>query len=275
MLQKLVILLYNVIGDVMEYREIVFNKGYSGFNPYDFGFEDCKPSHHYGPAVRPHWLLHYVISGFGFFEIDGKHYDIGPGQIFVIPPGVTTYYEADAKKPWRYIWVGFTTKDELPVKLPEIITAPELGEVFESMKQCSKMKSGKEAFLSGKIWELFALLLEQTKQSADWIDIAINFMQNNYHNKISITDVADKVGFDRSYFSSAFKKRMGMSPQSFLIKLRMEKAATLMLKSGIKPSIAATSVGYDDIFVFSKAFKKHFGVSPREFAKRADTAKEF
>ena len=133
-----------------------------------------------------------------------------------------------------------------------------------------KMKSGKEAFLSGKIWELFAVLLEQTKQSADWIDIAVNFMHNNYHRKLKITDIADKVGFDRSYFSSAFKKRMGMSPQSFLIKLRMEKAATLMLKSDVKPSIAAVSVGYDDIFVFSKAFKKHFGIPPREFAKKAD-----
>ncbi|MBQ3549479.1 MAG: AraC family transcriptional regulator [Clostridia bacterium] len=254
----------------MQYRELVFNKGYSGFNPYDFGFEDCEPSHHYGPAVRPHWLLHYIISGFGYFEIDGKHYELSPGQIFVIPPGVTTYYQADAKKPWNYIWVGFTTKEELPVKLPDIFTAPELGSVFESMKQCMKMKSGKEAFLSGKIWELFAVLLEQTKQSADWIDIAINFMHNNYHRKLSITDIADKVGFDRSYFSSAFKKRMGMSPQSFLIKLRMEKAATLMLKSDVKPSIAAVSVGYDDIFVFSKAFKKHFGIPPREFAKKAD-----
>ena len=151
--------------------------------------------------------------------------------------------------------------------MPDVITAPELGTLFESMKLCSKMSNGKEAYLSAKIWEMFSILLEQTKQSNDWTDAAISFMNNNYHNPINITEIAKRIGFDRSYFSSAFKKKIGISPQQYLLNLRMEKAAELMLKSGVKPSVAAASVGYDDLFVFSKAFKKHFGVSPRGYTE--------
>ncbi len=265
MLQKLVFMLYNLFGDYMQYSELITNKYYQSLNPYDFGFEDCRPSHHFGPAVRPHWLLHYIVSGFGTFIKDGKTYKLGPGQMFIIEPGETTYYEADINKPWNYIWVGFTTEAELPVELPAVLTAPELGKVFEAMKKCSKMGNGKEAYLSGKIWELFAMILAQTKQNEDWLDMAISFMNTNSHNKITIAEIADKVGFDRCYFSTAFKKRKGISPQRFLLNLRMEKAASMMLNSKVKPSVAAVSVGYDDIFVFSKAFKKHFGVSPRSY----------
>lgn len=251
----------------MQYTELLIDKNYDSFNPVDFGYHDCKPSHHFGPAVRQYWLLHYVTSGFGRFEKEGKVYHLQPGQIFVIPPHVTTYYEADSKRPWVYIWIGFTAENSLPIDLPDVITAPELGTLFESMKLCSKMSNGKEAYLSAKIWEMFSILLEQTKQSNDWTDAAISFMNNNYHNPINITEIAKRIGFDRSYFSSAFKKKIGISPQQYLLNLRMEKAAELMLKSGVKPSVAAASVGYDDLFVFSKAFKKHFGVSPRGYTE--------
>ena len=252
-------------GDIMHYHEFITDRGYKGFNPCEYGFEDCRPSHHFGPVIRPNWLFHYIVSGFGIFQINGKTYNLGPGQMFIIPPGVTTYYEADRIKPWIYTWIGFVAENELPVCLPDVVTEPEIGEIFESMKQCSKMENGKEAFLSGKIWELFGKLLEQTKPTDDLVDISINYMKNNYHNKISIADIADKIGFDRSYFSTAFKKKNGISPQHYLMKLRMEKAASLMIKSGVKPSVAAVSVGYDDLFVFSKAFKKHFGLSPRDY----------
>lgn len=251
----------------MQYTELLIDRNYDSFNAVDFGFHDCKPSHHFGPAVRSYWLLHYVTSGFGRFEKEGRVYNIQPGQIFVIPPHITTYYEADDKKPWNYIWIGFTSSGTLPMKLPDVITAPELGTLFEGMKQCSKMDNGKESFLSAKIWEMFSILLEQTKQSNDWIDVAISFMNNNYHNPINISEVAQRIGFDRSYFSSAFKKKKGITPQQYLLNVRMEKAADIMLNSGVKPSVAAKSVGYEDLFVFSKTFKKHFGVSPRQYVK--------
>ncbi len=251
----------------MVHSELIKYKKFSGINPCDFGYEICDPSHHFGPAVRENWLLHYVVSGFGRFEKEGKVFELTPGQIFVIPPGVTTYYEADAKHPWTYIWIGFTATDELPIKIPTVITAPELGEIFEDMKRCSEFESGKEEFLLSKIWEMFSILQKNAQTADEWINNAINYIHQNYHNPITVSDIVDVIGFDRCYFSSIFKKKTGLSPSRYLMKLRMEKAATLMLKSGVKPSVAANSVGYDDIFTFSKVFKKHFGVSPRYYTK--------
>ena len=37
---------------------------------YQFGWEQCQPSHSYGPAARNHYLFHYVISGTGTLMAD-------------------------------------------------------------------------------------------------------------------------------------------------------------------------------------------------------------
>ena len=48
--------------------EIVIDQHYKDFSPMQFGSETCDPGHFFGPSVRTHWLLHYVVYGFGRFE---------------------------------------------------------------------------------------------------------------------------------------------------------------------------------------------------------------
>ena len=84
--------------DQMIKSEIVIDQHYKDFSPMQFGSETCDPGHFFGPSVRTHWLLHYIVYGFGRFERDGISYSVKPGDIFVIPPYEKTYYEADQKK---------------------------------------------------------------------------------------------------------------------------------------------------------------------------------
>lgn len=76
-------------------------------NIYHCGSEHCKPGHAYGPAVRDHYLFHYILAGKGSFFVDNRHYSLRQGQGFLIYPGIVTYYEADLADPWHYVWVGF------------------------------------------------------------------------------------------------------------------------------------------------------------------------
>lgn len=251
----------------MEFNEAVITKSYSDLVPVNFGYENCAPGHSFGPAVRSFWLIHYVASGFGTFSREGTTYRIGPGQMFVIPPSEVTIYTADTKKPWTYHWVAFTCEGDLPLPLEAVITCPKAGEIFERMKNSRGFENGRSAQIRGLVWQLFGVLLEQNKQDTDYIGDAVSYMNTEYVNGITVGNVAQQLGLNRSYFSDYFKKRMGISPSRFLTNLRMEKAADLIL-SGKKPSVAAASVGYEDIFAFSKAFKRHFGVCPREYASK-------
>ena len=249
----------------MLHTETVIESDFGSINPMQFGYENCKSSHYYGPAVRTHWLIHYVVSGCGVFEIGDKKYNVGKGEIFVIPPFVEAYYEASRENPWEYIWIGFTAKGELPIALDDVIYCPEAELIFQKMKACAENENGRTAFLCGRIWDLFSVLLENKKNEIGYVEKALACIHSEYSNQITVQDIADKLGLNRSYFSMLFKNETGVSPVKYLVDYRMKIAASLMVKQGMNVTVAANSVGYTDIFNFSKMFKRYYGISPKKY----------
>ncbi len=246
-------------------HEVVVNKGYKDINPVQFGYEDCPSSHHFGPALRTHWLLHYVVSGKGYFKIEGREYIVTAGNIFVIPPFVETYYEADESDPWSYIWIGFTKDDKIKVDFEDVMHIPNVHRVFEDMKKCSVLSTGRTEFLCSKIWQLISLIYDKQNDEVDYIDKAVNIINSEYMSDISVQGIADRIGLERTYFSDLFKKKIGLSPKQYLLKIRMEQASVFLSDYGYNVSVTALSVGYSDVYTFSKMFKHYFGVSPSKY----------
>jgi len=249
----------------MFHNVLISDEGYAGLNPVQFGYEDCKPCHSYGPAIRTHWLLHFVVSGFGCFTIENKTYKISPGEMFVIPPYVETYYKADKEHPWHYIWIGFTTNEPLPVQLAEKVCCPEALSVFDDMKNCTEFSTGRSAFLCARLWDLFALLAGRETPREDYIKKALDCIHSEYMNHITVEEIADRLNLDRTYFSVLFKRTIGKSPKQYLLDFRLNTAATLLVEQKVSVSVAAISVGYSDIYTFSKMFKQRFGIPPKEY----------
>lgn len=84
---------------------------------YFCGSEHCTPGHSYGPAVRPHYLLHVILQGHGRYQYKGETYALQAGDAFLISPAEVTYYQADEVHPWSYAWVGFDGQ-----AVPEILS---------------------------------------------------------------------------------------------------------------------------------------------------------
>ena len=74
---------------------------------YTCGYETCKPSHSYGPVLRSGYLIHYILSGNGYYKVSQKTYRLGKGDAFLICPDELIYYEAAKKNTWTYTWIGF------------------------------------------------------------------------------------------------------------------------------------------------------------------------
>ena len=207
----------------------------------------------------------FETSGFGIFRINGNEYQLGPGEMFIIPPYVETYYRASFSNPWNYIWVGFNSDNELLSSLPPTMKLPEAAEIFNSMKRCEDLTDGRTAFLTARLWDLFACISDKGKEHNDYVKNALDFIHNEYMHQISIGGIADKLNIDRTYLYTIFKKKVGISPKQYLKNHRMNMAASLIRDNNLSVSIAGYSVGYTDIFTFSKMFKKHFGVSPSDY----------
>lgn len=249
----------------MIFAETVINKGYLSVNPMLFGYQKCEKGHSFGPALRTHWLLHYVVSGRGYFKIENREYNVSAGSVFVIPPFVETYYQSDMNDPWEYTWVGFTSNEDLKVFEDDLIYLPAAAYIFEEMKLCKKMTAGRTEFLCAKIWQLISMILESKEGKISYVDEALNIIASEFDTNISIQDIVDRIGLERTYFSNLFKKEVGISPKKYLLKFRMEHAADLIKNRGYSVSVTALSVGYSDVYTFSKIFKQYYGVAPSHF----------
>ncbi|MDT8718377.1 AraC family transcriptional regulator [Clostridium sp. 19966] len=266
---------------------ILINKGLKDINPLLCGYEKCEKNHGFGPASREYYLIHYILSGKGKFTIREKSYKLSSGDMFIIRPQEITYYEADSKDPWEYIWIGFDYDSNAEVfsgldfLKNDVITSKTCENIFRSMLLAEKLNFSKEMFLSSKLFELFSILVEGSERSSKQCDLpntyvmkAKNYIDTQYVNKISVEAISNFLGIDRRYFCSIFKKYLGKSPQKYIIDLRLEKAARLLLEQGYSPSEAAASTGYEDIFNFSKMFKKKYGAAPLHYKKQGISKEE-
>lgn len=253
----------------MMHNVIVRDNAYSDINPVQFGYENCEPSHYFGPAVRTYWLIHYVVSGCGIYKIKDQTYEVKSGEMFVIPPNVETFYKADDTTPWSYIWIGFTSDSNLTNLFTDVIFCPEAERIFNQMKNCEKYSIGRSMYLSARLWDLFVLLSEKNNiKKNDPVEKALDCIHTEYMYNITISELAQRLNLDRTYFSVIFKEKLGISPKQYLLNYRMNTAASLITQGNISISVAAYSVGYSDLYVFSKMFKRHFGVSPTAYMKQ-------
>jgi len=270
-------------------REITFfstvNKESSDLIVYQCGMEKCNPSYAFGPAVRDHYLIHFILEGKGKFCVKDKLYKLEKNQGFLICPNTITYYEADKKEPWIYTWVGFKgIKAENYLKLANLeesnpIFSYEEGDLvkkcFEEMRKASELKKGKELRLQGLLAIFLSELIEKSHvdEAIDnnykelYIKKTLNFIETNFSRSVTVSKLAQNIGLNKNYFSAFFRENMGMSPQQYLIKFRMNRARELMNNASLTISDIARSVGYNDPLGFSKIFKKTMGVSPKDYRK--------
>lgn len=96
------------------------------------------------------------------------------------------------------------------------------------------------------------------------IDKAINYIDKNYKEQITLTDVANHVYISNEYLSRLFKEEVGENFISYITTLRLEKGRMLLRNTDKKISDIAESVGYSNVSYFSKSYKKYFEINPEK-----------
>ncbi|MCL2208851.1 MAG: helix-turn-helix domain-containing protein [Treponema sp.] len=94
---------------------------------------------------------------------------------------------------------------------------------------------------------------------------AERFIWENYTRKLSLQEIADVSGLSAPYFSTIFKEEMGENLSNYLNRLRVEKAAAILLTTNIPISQIAKICGFEDQSWFSKIFKNNTGLTPGKY----------
>ena len=264
------------------------NENFIDLDMYQYGYERCDPGHSFGPLARNHYLFHYILSGTGtLMANDSKGvtqtFSIKSGQGFLIFPGQINTYFADERLPWEYVWIefdGLRVKEALdltelsmdtPVYHPH---SKELREMLvQEMTYIVHHPKESPMHLIGHLYLFLDYLSRSAKRTTPvhssrmsdyYIKEAINFIEQNFQNNISIEEIAAVCGINRSYFGKIFRNAVGRSPQEFLMNYRMVKATELLKLTSLSIADIGSAVGYENQLHFSRAFKGIYGVSPRE-----------
>ncbi|QGZ28287.1 helix-turn-helix domain-containing protein [Streptococcus ruminicola] len=252
-----------------------------------YGAEICDKNYSFGPTVRDNYVLHFIVDGKGSFKIDGTTTELKTGDMFILPKGKVTFYQADSKHPWTYLWVGFSGS-----KAENILSKTQLldhyfchstleSKVLDQIVKLTQFRDQKlddvtELQLIAELYKLLAFLMEElpSKSMSDSNILIQNYIKQTkkiihtqYSKTLKVSQIAKKLNLNRSYLYKIFKEETGYSIKDYLGQIRMEKSADLLINTTFHISEVANAVGFPDALAFSKAFKKHFGQSPSNYRK--------
>ena len=95
----------------------------------------------------------------------------------------------------------------------------------------------------------------------------VQYVRENTNKNITVTDVADHVGFTRQSLSRKFKKELGTEISVFIRKCKLEDAKDLLAFSDKSISEISNYLYFSSQSHFQKAFKDHFGITPQTYRK--------
>lgn len=116
--------------------------------------------------------------------------------------------------------------------------------------------------------ELTRLQRTTLRNRENWsenIQIAVEYIENNYSKMISIDHLAEHISLSKYHFIRRFSSSTGLTPGAYLTRVRTEKAMELLRGTSLSIEVIAEQVGYSSGSYFIKAFRSITGVTPGEF----------
>lgn len=251
------------------------------------GMEKCDPLQDSGAYVRDCYHLHVIRSGTGVLYAGEKAFYLHAGQFFLLKHKERYRYIADAKDPWSYCWVTYCGADAKRLSeeigfvdgvycLESDVPADQFHALVSRMHQYPEMNRISDLRRRGILLEFLALALEATESARPgrgpfyeysedvYISRAVDFIHYNYAT-IHVSDVVNFIGFNRSYFTTVFRRKVGASPQEYIRQYRLGKSCLLLSGTGLSIQEVAARVGYENQMSFARMFKKAYGMTPTEF----------
>lgn len=253
-----------------------------------------------GPFFVPmHWQeeleIIYVTRGIIHVEINDRAHSVHAGQIAIVNSfelhsiygdGATCRYEAFIfpLKSLHTDFYGVCQKEFLyPLSLgdmlfPTLIDENQIyyracAELLDRMSQLARKRPrGFELGIHGCIFSFLcelaghdAFVLSTVTQKSDIrkrLQEILQYINSNCSQPIGMQQVASRFGYSSKYFCHLFKQNYGRTFVSYLNKIRIQKAAELLVNTDMRVSEIAEQCGYDNLSYFIRRFKQQMRQTP-------------
>ena len=233
-----------------------------------------------GPESRGFHALHYVLSGCGYFTINGITYTLKQGDLFLVPAGVEIHYYPEKDDPWDYIWIsfsGFQAKyllelanltEQRPVYHP---VSDLVKKRMEELLAISKDFAYAELSALAVLYHVLAALMDDQQISSppkkncreEYVYKAMEYIKEHYcESDLSLPEISRHMNLSLNYLSAVFKEQTGQTIIHYINSLRMAHACKLLESGQNTIQDIAFCSGFSDAHYFSKLFKKYIGTTP-------------
>lgn len=249
-------------------------------------------THYISEDTPLHWHdfyeLEYIHSGHAVQIINGKEYDAVPGTaVLLSPTDFHCYKNVSSGDPLIVCNVKFSDlilPSEVRAGLctlhqPVYGLTRQVKPIFDRLhEEYNSDAYGRDQYILAGIVQLCVLLLRNGREvggcvqtgegsAHSLIQEAVLYIRNHYRDTITVEEVAKVVRLTPNYFSEYFKKQTGVKFSSYVQKLRLEFAVSLLKMSDLSVKQVADRSGFNSAAYFSNAFKDSFGISPEQFRK--------
>ena len=229
----------------------------------------------YGPSRRNQYIIHYVISGEGFFN--GRLVKRGEGFLIAPELPVEEYY-SNPKNPWSFLWV--ISEDSAMGHFFDLHNADKESGIFKFHNEyvlenlvLELGQRGARPSSSALLAELFLRIFNFSVVSEGqggngacrYFDFSVGYIRANLHLPITVSELCGTLGVSQPYLYKVFVDRLGMSPKRYITECRLSEAKRLLRESTLAICDVAAAVGFSDALAFSRFFSKNTGCSPRDF----------
>jgi two-component system, response regulator YesN len=136
---------------------------------------------------------------------------------------------------------------------------------IEDSKTVDEITGNMRLILDQMAGKLFSF---QGVRHASALRKAERFIWENFSRKISLKEIADVSGLSAPYFSTIFKEEMGENLSTYLNRLRVEKASSMLRETESPINGISAACGFEDQSWFSKIFKHYTGYSPCQYREQ-------
>jgi AraC family transcriptional regulator len=251
-------------------------------------FDHPREHLHRDPAleVTPEYSVNRVEHGRFAVEIGRRHWDLGPGHLFLHYPGMVyrcrhrELVPSDVCMSITYVpsansfgeIAAFERAARTHPVLPE---SNRLAYLFLQIARISNEQMAAEEAAHSVIAEIAchavpvrgAYREHQLSWYAERVDAVRRQIDRHYAAEQRLAWLARSVGMSPFHFARIFRELVGIPPHSYLRRVRLQQAAR-SLREGASVTEACFTSGYQNLSHFSRQFYRHFGVKASTYARQ-------
>ncbi len=226
------------------------------------------------------YLVFYTLGGAGIIEQEGQSVTLGQNQALLMDCRTPQRYVTDpVRHHWYHLWahVNGAGADAIsqamglpklqPVSLPLADVKPIFETIFENMKKEGYIESLTTSLAVDRLLTSIALAPDSRGSFVEFdaVSVARRYMEEHYAEDLHVDDVAREAAISTSQLIRLFKRQLGTTPHSYLLRYRITQAKELLAETTIPVATIARQVGFASESNFSYRFDEMCGQSPSAY----------